>query len=192
MKSNARNFLRYIYKLKAKRYFRKFKSRIDKIVSIKNFDCIYLEDNVFINDYCKIDILKTFAGDSFEPKFIIEKNVIIGSFFVAYVTDTLKIGSETILAHNVTILTENHGMNPECEKPYHAQPLINKDVNIGKNCWIGCNVTICPGVHLGNNVIVGANSLVNKSFPDNVMIAGVPAKIIKKYNFEKHCWEKNS
>lgn len=192
MKNSARKFLKYIYKLKAKKYFRKFKSKIGKIVSIKNFDCILLEDNVFVNDYCKIDVIKNFAGNSFDPKIIIEKNVIIGSFFVTYVTDKLKIGSETILAHNVTILTENHGMNTESEKPYHAQPLISKEVEIGKNCWIGCNVTICPGVHLGNNVIVGANSLVNKSFPDNVMIAGVPAKIIKKYNFEKHSWEKYS
>ncbi|MFX9385539.1 DapH/DapD/GlmU-related protein, partial [Acinetobacter baumannii] len=49
---------------------------------------------------------------------------------------------------------------------------------IGDNCWIGDNVYIREGVSLGSNVIVGANSVVTKSFGDNVIIAGIPAKII--------------
>ena len=57
---------------------------------------------------------------------------------------------------------------------------IPKKVSIGNNVWIGGGVTILPGVSLGNNVVVGAGSVVTKSFPDNVIIAGNPATIIKK------------
>lgn len=49
---------------------------------------------------------------------------------------------------------------------------------IGNNVFIGMNSTILKNVHIGNNCIIGANSLVNKSFPDNVVIAGNPARII--------------
>jgi acetyltransferase-like isoleucine patch superfamily enzyme len=56
-----------------------------------------------------------------------------------------------------------------------------KDVVIGNKCWIGMNAMILPGVHLGDNTIVGAGSVVTKSFPEgNVVIAGNPAKLIKK------------
>jgi maltose O-acetyltransferase len=52
-------------------------------------------------------------------------------------------------------------------------------ITIGDNCWIGGNSVINPGVSLGNNVVVGSGSVVTKSFGDNVVIAGNPAKIIR-------------
>ena len=52
-------------------------------------------------------------------------------------------------------------------------------ISIGNNCWIGGNAVINPGVKLGHNVVVGAGSVVTKSFEDNVVIAGNPAKVIQ-------------
>ena len=55
-----------------------------------------------------------------------------------------------------------------------------KGVQIGDNCWIGANVTILDGVNLGNNSIIAAGSVVNQSFKNDVLIGGVPAKILKE------------
>jgi acetyltransferase-like isoleucine patch superfamily enzyme len=84
------------------------------------------------------------------------------------------IGKGTYIAPNVGIITVNH--NPNDLDKY----LDGKDVIIGKKCWVGMNSIILPGVELGDNTIVGAGSIVTKSFPEgNVIIAGNPAKKIK-------------
>ena len=60
---------------------------------------------------------------------------------------------------------------------------------IGSNCWIGAKATILDGVHIGDGCIVAAGAVVTKSFPDNVIIGGVPAKIIKYRTSEQTNYE---
>jgi len=84
------------------------------------------------------------------------------------------IGDNTIFAPGVKIISANHDINN-----YNVWEKDNPII-IGKNCWIGTNAVILPGVELGDNVIVGAGSIVTKSFPSNCIIAGNPAKIIKR------------
>lgn len=98
-----------------------------------------------------------------------------GCYFSIHEGTFLKIGENTLWAFNVSIVTGNHGL---LDRDIYT----TGDVTIGKNCWLAKGVSIMPGVSLGDNVTVGANSVVTKSFPDNVVIAGVPAKIIKYLN----------
>lgn len=86
-----------------------------------------------------------------------------------------EIGEGTIWAHNLNLQTSNHDV-------IDFEKAIEKSIKIGKKCWIGGNVSILAGVELGDNVIVGANSVVTKSFPSNVIIAGAPARVIKEIN----------
>lgn len=95
-----------------------------------------------------------------------------GCYFGIAKGSTLEIGDDTIWAWNINIQTSNHDF-------IDRNKYTTSSVKIGKNCWIGGNVTILPGVILGDNVTVGANSVVTKSFPSNVVIAGVPAKILR-------------
>jgi len=82
----------------------------------------------------------------------------------------IEIGDGTIFAPGVQIISANH--DPEnLHKWKVAEP-----IRIGKNCWIGANAVILPGVQLGDNVVVGAGAVVTKSFLENSQIKGVPAK----------------
>lgn len=97
-----------------------------------------------------------------------------GSYFQAASDAHIYIGSGSYIAANVGIITANHDLSDLSK----AAP--GKDVIIGRNCWIGMNSVILPGVELGEHTIVGAGSIVTKSFPQgNCVIAGNPAKIIK-------------
>jgi acetyltransferase-like isoleucine patch superfamily enzyme len=96
-----------------------------------------------------------------------------GCYFTIFDGTTLEIGENTLWAYNICIQTGNHDL---IERTKHTIA----SVKIGKNCWLGNSVTILAGVELGDNVTVGANSVVTKNFPSNSVIAGCPAKIIKQ------------
>jgi len=90
------------------------------------------------------------------------------------------IGKGSFIAPNVGIITQNHDIyNP-------SKDMEPKDVVLGKYCWIGMNSVILPGVVLGDHTVVGAGSVVTKSFSKGYcVIAGNPAKLIKELDREK-------
>ncbi len=84
------------------------------------------------------------------------------------------IGDNTMFAPGVKIISANHSRE-DFNKHDKGPP-----VKIGSNCWLGTNAVVLPGVTLEDNVIVGAGSVVTKSFPGNVVLGGIPARIIKE------------
>lgn len=189
------NYIRYNIKIKiennrAKNLFYRNGSILLNPYLFSNCKYVKVGKNVKVKDFARIECYDSFHGVILEPSLEIGEGVIINNNFTCFVADKVRIGKDCIFAHNVMIASENHGIAPESELPYHAQPLVTKPVYIGNNCWIGANVSILSGVSIGNNCIIGANSVVNKSFPDNSIVAGNPARIIKTYDSKKHCWEK--
>ena len=86
------------------------------------------------------------------------------------------IGNHVMVGPHTLITTVGHPLSPKGRRKYHA---LAKPVRIGDDVWIGGNVTILPGVTIGNNVVVAAGAVVTEDVPDNTLVGGVPAKVIK-------------
>lgn len=90
-----------------------------------------------------------------------------------------EIGDDTIIGNFVSVHPENHNYE-KIDVPIRMQGVNGKGIKIGNNCWIGSKVTILDGTIVGNGCIIAAGAVVKGVFPDNVIIGGIPAKIIKK------------
>lgn len=105
------------------------------------------------------------------------------------------IGDNCLFASNILVIDNSHGnyfgnnqSNPQIVPD--MRELFCEEIHIGRNCWIGENVVILPGVTIGDGCVIGANSVVNKSIKDYSIVAGVPAKTIKIYDFVSNSWNK--
>jgi len=126
----------------------------------------------------------------------IGKNARIGDYVHIHADENVTIGDNVLIASKVFISDTSHGsysgdaQSPAFSNP-NERPLIHNGVVIGDNVWIGENVVILPGTVVGNGCVVGANAvLVGRKYEDNVIIAGVPGKVIKKYNSVNNKWER--
>lgn len=111
------------------------------------------------------------------------KNIHVGKHLTANFNVTIldiapvHIGDFCMIGPNTLITTVGHPLSPQKRRNHMA---IAKPITIGDDVWIGGNCTILPGVMIGNNVVIAAGAVVTKDVPDNCVVAGVPAKIIKQ------------
>jgi len=126
----------------------------------------------------------------------IGKNVQINDYVHIAAMQQVKIGDNVLMASKIYISDCVHGSysgeeeqsNPDI--PPMQRAYVCKPVFIEDNVWIGEFVSILPGVTIGKGSVIGANSVVTKNIPPYVIAVGVPAKPIKRYNFETNKWEK--
>jgi len=103
------------------------------------------------------------------------KNVFINACCKFQDQAGITIGDGSFIGHNVTIATINHDFNPDNRAAMYPKP-----VKICKNVWIGSDCTILPGITIEDGAVIGAGSVVTKNVPKNTVVAGNPAKFIKR------------
>lgn len=142
---------------------------------------ISIGEHVFAREGFRLEAIKSAGNQTFNPELIIGDNITTGDYIHIGCVEKVQIGNGCLIADKVFITDHFHGsITKEAVKtPLGDRPLTSKPVIIGNNVWLGNSVSIMPGVTLGDNVIVGANSVVTHSFPANSVIAGCPARLIK-------------
>lgn len=105
----------------------------------------------------------------------IGKNVFINFDCVFLDLGGITIDDNVLIAPKVSLLSEGHPVSPE-----QRHSLMVGHIHIKKNAWIGANATILPGVTIGENAIVASGAVVSKDVPDNTIVGGIPAKVIKR------------
>lgn len=141
--------------------------------------------------FCRFDLEGTkqtlFIGDNCE----------MGDMTHIVAHENVEIGDNVLIASKCFISDTNHGAykgddqdNPEILP--NQRRLVTKPVKIGNNVWIGENVVVLAGAEVGDGCIIGANSVVNSKFGNNLIIAGTPAKVIKYYDFITRKWVKQN
>jgi acetyltransferase-like isoleucine patch superfamily enzyme len=90
----------------------------------------------------------------------------------------VRIGDECVIADRAMFIDFDHGI-VEIERPIRLQGIYKRDVEVGNNVWIGYGACILRGVSVGDNSVIGTNSVVTKDVPANAVVGGIPARIIR-------------
>lgn len=163
-----------------------------RLVGLNN---ISMGHNCSIGDSAWIESIVQYGPSTYSPTITIGDNFICNNYIHIAATGSVVIGNDVLIGSSVLISDHSHGLysgegqsTPE-EAPVKRTLSVGSIV-IGNKVWIGDSVSICGKLTIGNSVIVGANSVVVKNVPDNCIVVGNPAKIIKVWNQESCVWEK--
>lgn len=209
MKENLKKFIRYIgyifsyvfpYRIFTKcieaknlmysGYIKRQFKRVGRNFKVESPICIYgskyiqIGDNFISGARLRIEAYDKFINDFYNPQIIIGDNVNINFDCHIGCIENIQIGNGVLIAGKVLIIDHFHGNSTlESNKlPPIERPLISKGkISIGDNVWIGEGCVIMPGVKIGANCVIGANSVVTKDFEANCIIGGNPAKLIKHF-----------
>jgi len=167
-----------------------FNSYILRPCTIHGAASIFLGNHTVVLGDGYISAITSYGGLRHTPRISIGNSVYIGRHSYLTAIDGITIEDGCVLSEHVYITDLMHGIHPD-RGLIMEQPLESKGpVRIGANSFLGYRTAVMPGVTLGAHCVVGANSVVTRSFPSYSMIAGSPAKLIRTYDVKTKDWLK--
>ena len=163
------------------------RSCIYKPLFVNGKKYIHLGNHVTFLNGARIEAISQYNGQKFNPIIEIGDNTSFQQNVHMISAGKLKIGSNCVFSSYIYISNCNHSIDDMETNVLHAD-LIVKETVIGNNCFVGTGVKIMAGVHIGDCVVVGANAVVTHDVPSFSMVAGVPARVIKKYDNKTKSW----
>ncbi len=183
-------------KIKRGYYFYLYKIRtgtgttIKSPVRINGVKYMTIGNNVSIGQYGWLNCIDSYYNFQYTPKLEIQDDVHIGNNVCISAINSICIKTGCLISEHFYISDHYHDFDPE-GGPIVRQKLVDKgEVVVEENVFIGYRVTILAGVRIGHNCVIGSHAVVTKSFPAYSMIAGIPAKVIKRYDPVKKIWLK--
>ena len=149
---------------------------------------IFIGDNTYICSGSRMNIYG--VDDNDDTRIYIGNNCYICYRLSILCGIEVVIEDNVLIASDVCLVGENHGIDPVMKGEYMNQELIMGRIHIGEGTWIGEKAVILPNVIIGKKCVVGAGAVVSKSVPDYSLVVGNPAKAVKKYNFDTNEWER--
>lgn len=175
--------------LKYRKMFKSYgyKSYISKPLRINHPENIVVGDNVRVG--CRTWLAAACLTGDDNCELVFHDGATIGDFNHIYATGSVVFEKDALTA-NFVYISDNLHCFEDIETPIKNQPIKQlHHVTIGEGCWIGEHVSII-GASVGKHSVIGANSVVTHDIPDYCVAVGSPARIIKRYNFDKNQWEK--
>lgn len=143
-------------------------------------------DSIIMHD-ARIEAVYSYAGESFSPCIKIGDNVDIQQRVHITCAESVVIGNNVSILPDV-LITDIHHPYADIMLPPKMQHLEHKPVIIGKETIIGMGARILPGVKIGKHCCIGTNAVVTSDIPDYSVAVGIPAIVVKKYDFEQRNW----
>lgn len=155
---------------------------------IHNPSRVKIGNNCFIGRFAVLHPIAKYGDQEFDSSIVIGNNVYIGGYCQIHCMGKVEIGEGCVFSEHVYLSDNAHGLDPSKGLIMQQELESKGPVKLGKNVFVGYGCSILPGVTLGDNCVVGTRSVVTQSFPPFSMVAGVPARVIKKFDQDKMAW----
>jgi lipopolysaccharide O-acetyltransferase len=163
---------------------------------LRGLTCISMGEDFSAGEGLWLEAITHYPDDErFDPKLVIGDHVRISHWCHIACTNSVIIGDHVLIGSKVIITDHNHGtFGPNATSPTippGRRPLErDRFVSIGANVWLGDGVVVCPGVTMGEGSVAGANAVVTTDVPPFTLVAGVPARPIRRYDAAQGNWIK--
>lgn len=155
---------------------------------IEGRQSISIGADTLVREHSWLSAIQRYGKQGFDARIDIGNGVYMGRYCCIVAMNEVIIGDGCVLSEHVYVADNAHGIDP-LAGPIMAQPLTSKGpVRIGEGTFVGYRAIVMPGVTLGRHCVVGAGSVVTRSFPDYTMVIGNPARAIKQFDTTAGLW----